>query len=110
MDKNVCVIVERYRVQSDEFAYMSQMLNELVQRVANYFRAGAGSDFKMSYDGTQLPLGDHFSAIDRHFRVSHLPPSLSDPLTPSLPLGDHFSAIDRHFRVSHFRDDVRLGL
>ena len=62
-------VTERYRLQSDDFASMWPLLNELLHRLSSYFRAGTTySDFQVSYEGP-LPLQEYFDVLDAHFEV-----------------------------------------
>ena len=58
--------IERYRVQSDDFASMWLITKDLIDRLHSHF--GKHSGLECSHSGS-LPLQEFFESLDAHFEV-----------------------------------------
>lgn len=61
-------ILERYRIQSEQFEDLWLITNELIIRLREYFEKQGIKDFACSFSGS-MPLQEYFELIDHHFEV-----------------------------------------
>lgn len=61
-------LLERYRIQSEQFEDLWLITNELIIRLQEYFEKQGIKDFACSFSGS-MPLQEYFELIDHHFEV-----------------------------------------
>lgn len=61
-------LLERYRIQSEQFEDLWLITNELIIRLKEYFEKQGIKDFSCSFSGS-VPLQEYFELIDHHFEV-----------------------------------------
>lgn len=61
-------LLERYRIQSEQFEDLWLITNELIIRLQEYFEKQGSKDFACSFSGS-MPLQEYFALIDHHFEV-----------------------------------------
>lgn len=60
-------VLERYRVQADDFASMWLITKDLIDRLHSHFGKHSGLECTHS---SSLPLQEFFESLDAHFEVS----------------------------------------
>lgn len=63
-------LLERYRIQSEQFEDLWLITNELILRLQEYFEKQGVKDFACSFSGC-IPLQEYFELIDHHFEVGY---------------------------------------
>ena len=69
---NYFSLLERYRIQSEQFEDLWLITNELIVRLQDYFEKQGVKDFTCSFSGSR-PLQEYFELIDHHFEVCMVP-------------------------------------